>query len=172
MSAVPAMHALWCDLGRVVAQAVSHWLPTAADLVRALVRSSGICGGQSSIGTGFLRVLRFPLPVIPTSAPHSSISIIRGWYNRPSSGDVPSGLSLIPSQVKKRKAIPVTGHGSLYDCLMSRIPYCPCNLAHRLRLGCQPYVPAALYPRNIFRYSFLLGSMLQTGRLWVRHSMR
>jgi hypothetical protein len=31
--------------------------------------------------TGFLRVLRFPLPIIPT-APYSS-SIIRGWYKRP-----------------------------------------------------------------------------------------
>jgi hypothetical protein len=34
---------------------------------------------------GFLRVLRFPLPIIPPTAPHSA-SIIRGWYNRPVSG--------------------------------------------------------------------------------------
>jgi hypothetical protein len=35
--------------------------------------------------TDFLRVLRFPLPIlIPPTAPHSSI--IRGWYNRPNSG--------------------------------------------------------------------------------------
>jgi hypothetical protein len=45
-----------------------------------------ICGGQSGTGAGFLRVLRFPLPVsIPPTAPHSSY-IIRGWYNRPVSG--------------------------------------------------------------------------------------
>jgi hypothetical protein len=33
-------------LGRAIAQAVSRWLPTAAALVRARVRSCGICGGQ------------------------------------------------------------------------------------------------------------------------------
>jgi hypothetical protein len=35
----------------------------------------------------FLLVLRFPLPIlIPPTAPHSSSSIIRGWYNRQISG--------------------------------------------------------------------------------------
>jgi hypothetical protein len=44
------------------------------------------CGGRSGAGAGFLRVLRFPLPVfIPPIAPHSS-RIFRGWYNRPVSG--------------------------------------------------------------------------------------
>jgi hypothetical protein len=72
--------------GRAIAQAVSHWLPTAAarDLTR--VYSYGICGGQSGAGAGFLRILRFPLPIfIPPTAPHSS-SIIRCWYTRPISG--------------------------------------------------------------------------------------
>jgi hypothetical protein len=33
---------------------------------------SGICGGQSGAGAGFLRVLRFPLPIfIPPIAPQS-----------------------------------------------------------------------------------------------------
>jgi hypothetical protein len=74
-------------LGRAIAQAVSRRLPTAAAWIRAQVRSYGICGGQSSTGAGFLRVLRFPLPIlIPLTAPHSSSSTIRGWYNRPISG--------------------------------------------------------------------------------------
>jgi hypothetical protein len=32
--------------------------------VRAQVRPRGICGEQSGIGAGFLRVLQFPLPII------------------------------------------------------------------------------------------------------------
>jgi hypothetical protein len=53
------------DLGRAKTQAVSRRLPTAAAQV------------------GFLRVLRFPLPIlIPPTALHPS-SITRGWYNRP-----------------------------------------------------------------------------------------
>jgi hypothetical protein len=52
--------------------------------VRAKVRSCGICDGQNGTEAGFLRVLRFPLPVlIPPTAPHKSSSIIRSWYNRP-----------------------------------------------------------------------------------------
>jgi hypothetical protein len=65
----------------------SRCLPTAAARVRTQIRSRGICGGQSGNGASFLRVLRFPLPIlIPPTAPHSSSSIIRGWYNRPVSG--------------------------------------------------------------------------------------
>jgi hypothetical protein len=72
--------------GRAIAQAVSRWLPTAADRLRSQVKSCGICGGQSGTGAGFLRVLRFPLPIlIAPTGPHSS-SIIRGRYNRPNSG--------------------------------------------------------------------------------------
>jgi ribosomal protein S14 len=48
--------------GRAIAQAASRWLPTAAARVR--VRAAcGRCGGHSGVGTGFLRVLRFPLPI-------------------------------------------------------------------------------------------------------------
>jgi hypothetical protein len=46
--------------GRAIAQAVSCWLPTTAAWVRARVWSSGIYGGQSGAGAGFLRVLQFP----------------------------------------------------------------------------------------------------------------
>jgi hypothetical protein len=75
------------SLGRAIAQAVSRRLPIAAAWIRAQARSCGICGGQSYIGARFLRVLRFHLPIlIPPTAPHSSSSIIRGWYNRLISG--------------------------------------------------------------------------------------
>jgi hypothetical protein len=60
---------------RAIAQAVSRWLPTTAVRVRTQVKSRGICVGQSGTGEGFLRVLRFPLPIlIPPTAPHSSSS--------------------------------------------------------------------------------------------------
>jgi hypothetical protein len=49
--------------GRAIAQAVSPWLPTVAARVRAWICSSGISGGQSGAGAGFLRVLQFPLPI-------------------------------------------------------------------------------------------------------------
>jgi hypothetical protein len=55
--------------GRAIAEAVSRWVPTAAARVQSRVWSSGICGLQS--GAGFLRVLRFPLPFIPSNSPSS-----------------------------------------------------------------------------------------------------
>jgi hypothetical protein len=68
---------------------------TAAARVRSQVRSCGICGGRSGIGAGFLQVLRFPLAIIISqTAPHSSSSIIRGWYNRPIVADVASELTV------------------------------------------------------------------------------
>jgi hypothetical protein len=86
-----------CWTGCAIAQAVSRWLPTAADRVRARVWSCGIYGGQSGTRAGFLRVLRFPLPIfIPPVPPQSPSSIIRGWYNRPVVATVGSGLSLTP----------------------------------------------------------------------------
>jgi hypothetical protein len=83
---------LYIYIGRAIAQVVSCQLPTAAAPVRAQVRSCGICGGQSGIGAVFLRVLRFPLPIlIPLTAPHSS-SIIRGWYQVDSASPHPKKL--------------------------------------------------------------------------------
>jgi hypothetical protein len=58
------------DPGRAVAEAVSRWLPTAAAWVRFRA-ACGVCGGQSGTGAGFLRVLRFPLPIIPPISPSS-----------------------------------------------------------------------------------------------------
>jgi hypothetical protein len=50
-----------------------------------------------ALGQVFLRVLRFPLPiVIPPIAPQSPSSIIWGLYNRPEVAAVPSGLSPTP----------------------------------------------------------------------------
>jgi hypothetical protein len=59
-------------LVRAIPQAVSLWLPTAAARVQTRVWSSGICGGQTGAGAGFLLVLRFPLPIfIPPNSPSS-----------------------------------------------------------------------------------------------------
>jgi hypothetical protein len=53
-----------------IAHSVSRRLPTAAARFRVQLRSCGICGGHSGTGAGFLRVLRFPLPIlIPPTAP-------------------------------------------------------------------------------------------------------
>jgi hypothetical protein len=83
-----------CD-GRDKTQSVSLLLPTAAALVRSQVRSRGIFGGRCGTDADFLRVVRFPLPIlIPPTAPYSSI--IRGWYKGPTSVRVPSGLCLTP----------------------------------------------------------------------------
>jgi hypothetical protein len=90
-------------VGRAIAQAVSRRRPTAAARVRAKVSSCGICGVQSGTGVGFLRVLRFPLPVlIPLTAPYSS-SIIRGWYNRPVSGRSTNWTQSHPTPKKLKK---------------------------------------------------------------------
>jgi hypothetical protein len=62
---------IYIFLGRAIAEAVSHWLPTAAARVQSRIWSSGISGGQSGTGAGFLRVLRFPLPFIPPNSPSS-----------------------------------------------------------------------------------------------------
>jgi hypothetical protein len=51
----------------------------------------------SGAGAGFLRVLRFPLPIfIPPIAPQSPSSIIWGLYNRLEVAAVPSGLIPTP----------------------------------------------------------------------------
>jgi hypothetical protein len=67
-----------------LAEAVRRWLPTAAARVQTRVLSCGICDGQSGAGAGFLRVLRFALPIfIPPISLQSPSPIIRGWCNRP-----------------------------------------------------------------------------------------
>jgi hypothetical protein len=59
--------------------------------------------GQSGAGAGFLRVLRFPLPIfIPPIAPQSPSSVIWGLYNRPEVAAVPSGPSPTPLIIIKK----------------------------------------------------------------------
>jgi hypothetical protein len=92
------------SLGRVIARKISRRLPTMAVRVRARVRSCGICGGLSGTGADFLWVFRFPLPIlIPPTAPHSSSSIIRGWYIRPNSGHSTKWTEYRPTPKKFKK---------------------------------------------------------------------
>jgi hypothetical protein len=55
---------VYLPTGRAVAQVVSPWPPAAAARVGPWVKSCGICGGQSGTRIGFIRVHRFPLPLI------------------------------------------------------------------------------------------------------------
>jgi hypothetical protein len=92
------------QLRRAIVQGGSLRLPIAAARVRARARSCGICG-QSGTGAGFLRVLRFPLPIIASIAPHSSGAGTIGQMV----ADVPSGHSLTPPQENTRKLLASSG---------------------------------------------------------------
>jgi hypothetical protein len=93
-----------CFWGRDIAQAISSPLPTAAARVRAQVRSYEICSGQNGTEEGFLRALRFPLPIfIPPIPPQSPSLIIWGWYNRPISGC--STRDLVSPHLKRLKEV-------------------------------------------------------------------
>jgi hypothetical protein len=71
----------------VSSTAVGHRFPTAAARVRAQVRSCVICNGEKRTRAGFLRVLRFSLPIlIPLTTPNLLSTIIRDRYNRRISG--------------------------------------------------------------------------------------
>jgi hypothetical protein len=53
-----------CSLGHAIAEMVSRCFTHHGGLGSRLGLASGICGGQSGVGPGFLRVLQFPLPKI------------------------------------------------------------------------------------------------------------
>jgi hypothetical protein len=64
-------------------------------------RSSGHVG--FIVDKAALGQVRFPLPVIPPTAPQpSSSSIVRCWYNRPSCGQRTNG-TLIPAEDMRKK---------------------------------------------------------------------
>jgi hypothetical protein len=83
-------------VGRAIAQAVIRRLPTAAARVRTQVRSCGIFGGQSSPGTSFLTVLRFPCQFSVHGLLHINHLSSGAGTTGQLVADVPSGLSLTP----------------------------------------------------------------------------
>jgi hypothetical protein len=99
---------VWEDLGRQ--ERIAFWIirntseMAEAARVRFQVRSCGICDRQSGTGAGFLRVIRFPLPIlIPPTALHSyHLSSVAGTIGQIVT-DVPSGLSRTPPQEIKTK---------------------------------------------------------------------
>jgi hypothetical protein len=89
---------------RTIAQAVSRWLLTTAVQVRARVKSCGICGRQSETGAGVPLELRFPLPIIPPTAPSSSSSPGSGTIGQ-IAVDIASGFILTRNQGKTKLRI-------------------------------------------------------------------
>jgi hypothetical protein len=106
---------------RAIAQVVSRWVPTVAARFRDLVRSCGICSGQSVTGAGFLRVLQFPLPIfIPPTAPHS-LSFNRSWYNKPIRGRRTKWTQFHPPpQETKKKSLRTGDDGLNFVCTCSK----------------------------------------------------
>jgi hypothetical protein len=95
-------------MGRAISQAVSRRLPTAAGRVQTRVGTWDFVMDKNGAGAGFLRELRFPLPIyIPSCSPQSSslspeAGTTRGWHNRP-------GVAAVPIvQIKKKSIKPVT----------------------------------------------------------------
>jgi hypothetical protein len=92
------------NTGHIIAQAVRYRPPTAAARVRSQVKLHGLYSGQNGTGAGFLRVLRFPLPLlIPPNAACSSI--VLDWYNRPISGRRTMWIQSHPKKVKVKKKV-------------------------------------------------------------------
>jgi hypothetical protein len=123
-------------LGHAVVELVSRRFPTTAARVRARVRSCGISDGQSGTGAGFLRVLRFPLPIlIPPTATHSS-SIIRGWYKWPISGRRTKWTQSYPTPRNQQKRTKSSTRLLLWKLCLSEGAHCrvlfPCFYSSQL----------------------------------------
>jgi hypothetical protein len=148
-------------LGRYVAQVVSCRPPTSAARFRAKVRSCGICGGQSCTGEGFLQVLRFPLPLIPPSAPHTSSSMA-GTVGQIVS-DVANRLSLTPLQWSKKKLLYYRDHR-----IYKRLKVIQTNsvaLASELYRPSDRRLPAKLVPTFAVRGCHVVGVTDPYGRV-------
>jgi hypothetical protein len=125
------------DFDRAVAPAISHWLPTMVAWVCARVWSSGICGGQSGAGAGFLGVLRFPLPIFispnfPSSQSPRAYTIGQKWRH---AEWTQYGLHPPTMQIKKRyefsmaQCVPVTPVFILLIC-KSHLLWNPAKIIH------------------------------------------
>jgi hypothetical protein len=146
--------------GRAIAQAVSRWLPIAAARVRARVSQVG-CGGQGGAGAGFLRVLRFPLPIfIPPNSPSSSQSAGAGTIGH-SVADVPSGPSLdsTPNMRNKKKVCLFLLFSAYLECLELCMLFTCCYT--RKLLFKNTNIKIAL--KTVIQYVTYLSNMLQYG---------
>jgi hypothetical protein len=80
--------------GRAIAEAVSHWFPTACGPGSRPGLAIGICGGQNGVGVGFSP----STSVSPVKTVHSTnfsiLTIIRDRYNMPGVAAVPSRPSM------------------------------------------------------------------------------
>jgi hypothetical protein len=118
----------------------------------------GFVVDKVELGAGFLRVLRFPLPIfIPTISPQSPSPIIRGWYNRP----VVAAVTKVPPHKLKVKRFPCSRPWRPIGLREVKAPTLLRQTANRWRQGCQPDAAAANYPQvsSFFKnswYSFLL----------------
>jgi hypothetical protein len=92
MNSVPTL-----QYGSTVAKVVSCRLPTVAARVR------GICGGQSKYWGRYS--LSAPVSLANHSTAPQSSSIIRGWYNRPNSGQHTKCTQSHPTPTKLKNKI-------------------------------------------------------------------
>jgi hypothetical protein len=100
-----------CLMGCALAQTVSRRLPIAAAWFRSQVRSYGIIDGERGTGAGFLRILRFSLPILtPPTAPHLPLAADAVG---PVVAGAPSGLGITP----RSRALP----GVLYNSVSNFI---------------------------------------------------
>jgi hypothetical protein len=72
--------------------------------IQSLARSCGIYGGQSRMGQGFFRVLRFFLQIlVPPKVPCLSF-VSRDWYNVPFTVCVPGDSASLIHKIKIRSS--------------------------------------------------------------------